>query len=138
MTTELADPKALSDVIKERLNAKVAEFLPDEVFDKLLEAAVADLVKPRQTRNSYEDKTPKLQVMIREEIEAQLNARIKEVLSGDEWTSKWDQDLGANVAEGVENFIRDHAFKIMGDFINQGVGFQVTTYLEKLRREGAY
>jgi len=110
MTAITTDVKSLSETIKDRMEGKIGEFMPDEVFDKLLEAAVSDLVTPKKDQyNRGQNKPSRIQEMIAGAIEDHLKVKIDKELSSDKWERKFDQSGSHITGEVVEKLIKKHS-----------------------------
>ena len=104
----LADPKALSDVIRERLDAKITELMPDEVFDKMFEAAVRRMVTTPPKRYHH-DPTPfaPLEQIIYDALSERLNQKVKGIFESGEWMKRFDAeakkvDMGLAIEKAIE------------------------------------
>ena len=129
------DVKSLTEIVKERLGSKVVEVLPDEVFDKMLEAAVRDLITAPAKKAHYDEQPkPPLQKLIYDQILAQMNERIKAELSKPEWQAVFNEKIGGHVSEGVEKYINEHAAKIWTDLLQQGIAASVSYAIQNAQR----
>lgn len=132
MNNVSTDVKSLSETVRERIGTKVVEFLPDEVFDNLLEAAVRDLVTAPPNSNYHDTpKRPPLQQMIYDQITDQMNARIKAELSKDEWQTKFNANTQQHVSSGVESYIKKHAVEIMTQLLQRGVAEEISAAIHR-------
>jgi hypothetical protein len=142
MTTDIADPKALSEVIRERMDTKIVEFMPDEVFDKMFQAAVADLTqsKVKEEYGRRQAQEPLLQKMIRDALAERLNNRIKELLSSDEWSKHFARTAnGTYLSDGINKAIEKNAHTILANMLRDGIGVQIESAVsDALRSRGVY
>jgi hypothetical protein len=133
------DVKSTAEIIKERLGGKIAEFLPDEVFDGILEAAIRDLLRVPEKRYSTDPQPcSKLQTMISDEIKAQVSVKIKECVSGPEWQTKFNTISNSYFSEKIEEVIKKNAAQILAETLSNGIGSQLQFMIDQLRRDGIH
>lgn len=141
MSTEVADPKALSDVIRERMDAKITELMPDEVFDKMFEAAVRRLVTPPPKEYAHEKAKPApLETMIYDALAERMNEKIKELFETSEWRERTGSVMqGVNLNGAIEKVIAEHAASIFAKMVTSGVQMDIEAALHnKFMEKGIY
>jgi len=121
MTNVSTDVKNIADVVKERMQGTIADLIPDEVFDRMLNQAVAHLITPsvktsklreaaRVTGYAYSsaDLGPQispLQQIMEDLLFDMVHQRAKDELDKPEWKESFNgyfHDPSKAVKEAVE------------------------------------
>lgn len=80
----LADPKTLQEIVKDRMDGKIAEFLPDELFDAMLKQGIENLTRATHAhRSPFEPNGSPvsfLQKLIDDELLAYAKSKVKDAL----------------------------------------------------------
>jgi len=131
------DVKSVAQVVKERLEGQVASFIPEEVFNKMIDTAVSNLLTKQPVNSSHNAKLKvPLVVMIEDEIRSNVNERIKQVMSEDQWQMKFDTVAQSASCDAISTIIEKHAHQIMVKFIERATSDAVSLMVNSARQSG--
>lgn len=92
------------DSVKQRLKGIVADMIPEDRWDAIVRATVADFEKKD------------LPQLVRDELIAQYKAKIAEEFAKPEWQSRWGA-AGTEVSDGVRKLLIESAPLILAQLI---------------------
>lgn len=100
-------PAKIEDLVAARIRAQFVELIPEETFNNMVKAAIADFTSVR-SRN-YDGTSPgptKLEQIILDEIKRRFMEQVRAALNSPEFVDRWGKD-GMEPSEFVKRIITD-------------------------------
>lgn len=132
--TSLTDTKSIAEVVRGRMDSKIAELLPDELFEKLLESSVEDLMHvPKKRYDSDPQPISKFQKIILDIMEQKIKEKVLEAFSTEGWQHKFDKSGELAASDIVKQLVSDYAALTFQSMVAAVAQHQVHQVVSDLR-----
>lgn len=116
----------MEDRVKERLKEIVAELIPEDRWDQIVQTTVEQFEK-------YD--LPKL---VKKNLEDWFNARMREELAKPEWQAKWTNTGGQVASDAVKKLLEEAAPNLLAAMIGSVSQHVVQNFANQFRSPGVY
>jgi len=115
------DAMTLAQKLKDKIHLDLAELMPDEMWEKVLQEHINTFLNRHTEQDQYgraRERPPLLQQIVHSVLEEQARAKIKKMLESEEWTEFWED--GKQMAGiRIEKLIKENAAEILYALLQQ-------------------
>lgn len=126
------DPDKLMDSVKARIRSEFAVLIPDQAWSALVKKSVDSFFERKSNGYSSEKIPSDFEQLVSKLFYEDASRRIKAVLEGPEWQSRWD-GTGNMVSEAVAKLIKENVSEIVTRLLGSAMQSVVAGMSPQLR-----
>lgn len=119
------DPAAYVDKVRDRIKQSLVDVIPDEQWNVMLKAEISAFFESKTERSAHGHETRELpsefRRIVKGVVEEDTKRRVREMLSGPDWTSYWD-GTKQQVGEEIARIARENGAAILAKWLEAAIG----------------